>query len=125
MPLEQLSGHAENVHPRRYSMKTLPTIVVLGLLGACLGAQAADPYLGRNLAATCTNCHGTNGQAVPGTGLEALDGTDKATTLQKLAEFKNGIRPATIMQQIAKGYTDEQLALIAGYFAAQNKGKQP
>lgn len=83
------------------------------------GAQAADPNLGRNLAATCANCHGTNGQAVKGGGIDALAGVPKDKTLQKLAEFKNGERPATIMHQIAKGYTDEQLELIAAYFAAQ------
>jgi len=43
----------------------------------------------------------------------------KATTLQKLLDFRNGDRPASIMQQIAKGYTDAQLELIAAYFAAQ------
>jgi sulfide dehydrogenase cytochrome subunit len=36
-------------------------------------------------------------------------------------DFKAGKRPATIMHQLAKGYTDEQLADIAGYFAAQKK----
>ncbi len=100
-------------------MKLLTMAAVLALLGAASAAQAADPNLARNLAATCANCHGTNGRAVPGAGLEPLAGTGKAATLQKLAEFKRGARPATIMHQIAKGYTDEQLDLIAGYFAAQ------
>jgi cytochrome c553 len=89
------------------------------MLAATSAAQAADPNLARNLAATCANCHGTNGRAVPGTGMDALAGMEKARTLQKLADFRSGTRPATIMHQIAKGYTDEQLDLIAGYFAAQ------
>jgi hypothetical protein len=37
----------------------------------------------------------------------------------KLADFKSGDKPATIMHQISKGYTEEQLDLIATYFAAQ------
>ena len=41
-----------------------------------------------------------------------------------MAEFKDGKRPATIMHQIAKGYTDEQIRLIAGYFAAQTPVKK-
>ena len=41
--------------------------------------------------------------------------------LKKLMEFKSGARPATIMHQLSKGYTDEQLAAIAGWFAAQKK----
>lgn len=96
---------------------TLAAFCLLALAGG--SAQAADPNLGRNLAATCANCHGTNGHAIPGSGLDALAGVDKAKTLQKLADFKSGVKPASIMHQIAKGYTDEQLDLIATYFAAQ------
>ena len=102
-------------------MKLHTTVAALCLFAAGTAAQAADPNLGRNLAATCANCHGTNGKALaaPGSGLEPLAGVPKATTLQKLIDFRNGDKPASIMHQIAKGYTDEQLALIAAYFAAQ------
>ena len=100
-------------------MKLLPTVAALSLLAATGAAHAADPNLARNLAATCANCHGTNGNAVKGAGIDALAGMPKDKTLQKLADFKSGDKPASIMHQIAKGYTDEQLDLIAGYFAAQ------
>jgi cytochrome subunit of sulfide dehydrogenase len=39
----------------------------------------------------------------------------------QLTEFRDGKRPATIMHQIARGYTDAQLKAIAGHFAAQPK----
>ena len=100
-------------------MKLLPTIAALGLLAATGAAHAADPNLGRNLAATCANCHGTNGNAVKGAGMDSLAGMEKTKTLQKLADFKSGDKPATIMHQISKGYTDAQMDMIAGYFAAQ------
>ncbi|HQU80280.1 MAG TPA: cytochrome C [Azonexus sp.] len=100
-------------------MKLLPTVAALSLLATTGAAQAADPNLARNLAATCANCHGTNGNALKGSGMDALAGTEKAKILQKLADFKSGDKPASIMHQISKGYTDEQLDLIAGYFAAQ------
>ena len=100
-------------------MKLLPTVATLGVLVFTSAAHAADPNLGRNLAATCANCHGTNGRAVPGSGIDALAGEDKTKTLKKLADFKSGIKPASIMHQISKGYTDEQLDLIAAFFAAQ------
>jgi cytochrome c553 len=32
--------------------------------------------------------------------------------------FKTGARPATVMHQLAKGYSDAQIDTIAGYFAA-------
>ena len=94
-------------------------IAALALLALAGAAQASDPKRARTLAATCANCHGTNGRAVPGAGMDALAGMEKAKTLQKLADFKSGAKPATIMHQIARGYSDEQLDLIAGYFAAQ------
>lgn len=100
-------------------MKTLSTLTAACLLLASGAALAADPNLGRNLAATCANCHGTNGQALKGSGMDALAGMEKAKLLQKLADFKSGDKPATIMHQIAKGYTDAQLELVATYFAAQ------
>jgi len=51
--------------------------------------------------------------------MDALAGMEKAKILQKLADYKSGDKPASIMHQIAKGYTEAQLDLIAGYFAAQ------
>jgi cytochrome c553 len=100
-------------------MKLLAPVAALCLLVMTSTSQAADPNLGRNLAATCANCHGTNGNAVKGSGMDALAGMEKANILQKLADFKSGDKPASIMHQISKGYTDAQLDLIATYFAAQ------
>ena len=100
-------------------MKPFAPIAALCLLAFASTSQAADPNLGRNLAATCANCHGTNGKAVKGSGMDALAGMEKAKILQKLADYKSGDKPASIMHQISKGYTEAQLDLIAGYFAAQ------
>ena len=100
-------------------MKLYAPIAALCLIAGASTAYGADLDLARNLAATCANCHGTNGRAVPGSGLDSLAGVAKDITLQKLADFKSGAKPASIMQQIAKGYSDAQLELIAGYFAAQ------
>ena len=80
-------------------------------------AQADDPNLARNLSATCANCHGTNGRSLG--GMESLAGVDKNKLLDKLKAFRNDAKPATIMHQISKGYSEEQLDLIAGWFAAQ------
>ena len=41
--------------------------------------------------------------------------------MRKLTEFRSGVRPATVMHQISKGYTDPQIQLIAEYFSAQRK----
>lgn len=97
-------------------MKALPAAALLALL-ATTAAQAADPNLGRNLAATCANCHGTNGVSVG--GMQSLAGEPQEKLRRKLADFKAGNTPATIMHQIVKGYSDEQLELISAWFAAQ------
>jgi cytochrome c553 len=94
--------------------------VLATLLMACslsVIAQGTDPNLARNLAATCANCHNTTGRSL--TGMPEIAGRSKESLASTLKEFKGGQRPATIMHQIAKGYTDGQLELIAAYFAAQ------
>ncbi|WP_101048538.1 c-type cytochrome [Macromonas nakdongensis] len=92
------------------------TACVLGT--AALAAQAQVSQV-KVWAAACANCHGTNGKAQP--GMEALAGKDQAELAQKMLDFKSGRKPATIMHQIAKGYSDEQIQSITAYFAAQKK----
>ena len=84
-------------------------------------ANAQDPNAARSLAATCFTCHGSDGRSVGGVP-PGLAGRDKAELLQILKDFQSGKRPATIMHQHAKGYTDAQLEAIAGYFAGVKSG---
>ena len=88
--------------------------------GVTVPAHAQDPTAARNLAATCTACHGTDGRSVGGIP-PSLAGQDRNHLLQALKEFKAGKRPATIMHQLAKGYSDQQIELIADYFASQTR----
>jgi sulfide dehydrogenase cytochrome subunit len=88
------------------------------LCASAMGAQAQVNQI-RVWAAACANCHGTDGRAEP--GMAALAGRDQAELQKILLEYKAGTRPATLMHQITKGYSDEQLSQIAGYFAAQKK----
>ncbi len=81
-----------------------------------LGANADAHIYARSLAATCANCHGTDGHSVGGN--EPLAGMPKADIVRKLNEFRSGAKPATIMHQLSKGYSDEQIEAIAGYFAS-------
>jgi cytochrome subunit of sulfide dehydrogenase len=91
------------------------------LLAAAPVAQAQDTQLARNLAATCANCHGTNGSALG--DMKPLAGMSADKIVAAIADYKSGAQPATVMHQIAKGYTDEQIRLIAGYMAAQQPKK--
>jgi cytochrome c553 len=80
-------------------------------------AQPTDTDLARNIAATCANCHGTNGASRG--AIESLAGKSKDDIVSKMQAFKTGTKPGTIMPQLAKGYTDAQIELAAGWFAAQ------
>ena len=102
-------------------MKPFVTVSALALSALALSAQAQSvtPTQVRSWAAGCANCHGTNGHAEP--GMVVLAGAPKADLVQKMQDFKAGRKPATIMHQLAKGYSDEQIIAIAGYFAAQKK----
>ena len=91
-------------------------LAAAALLALASGAQAQVNQV-RVWAAACANCHGTDGKAQP--GMVALAGQTKSDIEQKMLAFKNGQRPATIMHQIAKGYSDAQITQLAVYFAAQ------
>lgn len=94
--------------------------VAAGAPLACI-AQTQDALYVRSLAANCSNCHGTNGHAVQGSPVAALAGMPRDTMLQHLRAFRDGTRPATVMHQITKGFSEPQLQQIATYFAAQRK----
>ena len=86
-------------------------------IGCLSAAVAANVNAGRDLAANCFTCHGTNGNSVQGVP-PGLAGRNSAELFQVMKEFQSGKRPATIMHQQAKGYTDVQLQLIGAYLAS-------
>ena len=100
-----------------------PCAALLCLLsfGTIAPSVAQDASAGRTLAATCFTCHGTDGNSVGGVP-PSLAGRPSAELFQTMKDFQAGKRPATIMHQQAKGYTDAQLQAIAAYFAAVKPG---
>jgi sulfide dehydrogenase cytochrome subunit len=108
-----------STQPQEVKMvKTMKWLAAGALCAAAVGAQAQVDQV-RVWASACANCHGTDGRALQGN--EPLAGKDKDELVQKLMDFKTGRKPATLMHQISKGYSDEQLQQIAAYFAAQKK----
>ena len=92
-------------------------------LACSLHAHAQDAQTLRTsaLAATCANCHGTQGRAIEGSAVPGLAGLQASYIVEQMNAFKAGTRPATVMHQLAKGYSDAQIEAIAAYFAAQKR----
>lgn len=98
---------------------TLPLLCLM--LSPLAQAQTKEALYTRSLAASCANCHGTDGKAVRGSQVTSLAGLDKGYIVAQMNAFKAGTRPATVMHQISKGFNDAQIEFLAGYFAAQKK----
>jgi len=95
----------------------VPALAGLALVAVAGSAGAADANLGRDVAANCTTCHGTDGRSRG--GIPSLVGQDKVNLVQQMTDFRDGKRPSTIMQQLARGYTDAEIDAAAAYRAAQ------
>ena len=91
------------------------------LAAVSLGAAAQDMTGARNPAAGCAICHGTQGKPAPSAPLVPLAGLPRDHIATQMRAFRDGKRPATVMHQIAKGYTDTQIDAIAGWYAAQKR----
>jgi sulfide dehydrogenase cytochrome subunit len=89
------------------------------LAAAAFSAQAQENP--RNLASACAICHGTLGKPAPDAPLIPLAGLPQDHVATQMRAFRDGKRPATVMHQIAKGYTDAQIDAMAAWFAAQKR----
>lgn len=89
----------------------------IALMGFGFQAQAADAQAERvyhqSLAATCANCHGTNGVSVAGNRIPKINELTHEQIAQMLKQYKSGEKTGTIMPQLAKGYTEQQIDIIA------------
>lgn len=107
---------------RGFKQLALPLLcLALSPLVQAQTAATKEALYVKSLAATCANCHGTNGKVVDGSTVTSLAGLDKGYIVAQMKAFKTGTRPATVMHQISKGFNDAQVESLASYFAAQKK----
>jgi len=93
-----------------------PTLCAAMLMLAAARADAAPAAApSRMLAASCSGCHGTHGQG--GGAMPALAGLPADHLGALLRAFRDGARPSSVMHQLARGYTDEEIAALAAHFA--------
>lgn len=102
---------------------TAASLMLIGLAGsfAAHAQESKEALYTKSLAATCANCHGTNGKVVSGSPVVGLAGLPVDYIAAQMKAFKSGARPATVMHQLAKGFSDAQIDQMAAYFAAQKK----
>ena len=94
--------------------------VFAAALAAAPFCASAQDTTGRNLAAGCAICHGTEGRPVT-KDVIPLAGLPKDHIVTQMKAFRDGKRSATVMHQIAKGYSDVQIDQLAAWFAAQKR----
>jgi cytochrome c553 len=99
----------------RLSTQMMVIFLIAWLTSFSAHAQNQDAQLlyHRALAATCANCHGTEGKGIENAGMPLINQLTEKNMLSQLMAYKTGERTGTIMPQLMKGYTDEQLQLIA------------
>ena len=68
-------------------------------------------------AAACSGCHAASAKV--DTPVPRIAGADAAAIVKAMQEFRAGQRPATVMDRIAKGFTDEEVQAIAKWYSAQ------
>jgi cytochrome c553 len=107
------------MHKVHQGIATAMTAVGLMLAGL---AQAAPNIEG--LARTCNNCHGTGGVSV-GTSMPSIAGLSEAYLKHIMMEWKSGARASANMTRLIKGYTDEEIAGLAAYYAKLPWTPQP
>jgi cytochrome c553 len=93
------------------------TVVAAALLLASgIAASAADAPPG---ASSCSGCHPASRWV--GTEVPRLVGRDAAEIVTAMAQFRSGERASTVMDRIAKGFTDGEIKAIAAWYAAQKE----
>jgi cytochrome subunit of sulfide dehydrogenase len=93
--------------------KAVAAAIGLVSIAAALVASA-EPPAG---AASCSGCHPTSSRVT--SPVPRLLGVDRAAIVRAMQEFRSGQRAATVMDRIAKGFTDEEIQAIAAWCASQ------
>ena len=98
--------------------KKVLALLVLGGLSVSGNSIAGTPSA-LDLANTCAGCHGVDGSS-NGPAIPSIAGVSPDYFKDAMMDYKDADgRYSTIMSRIAKGYTEEEIGLMAGYFSKQ------
>jgi sulfide dehydrogenase cytochrome subunit len=99
------------------TMKWRGWALATGVLAVSAMAQAAPPTAAM-LSNACAGCHGTHGGSA-GPSMPSLAGQSKEAIVDAMTKFKSGVRPATVMGRLAKGYSDGEITAMGEFFSKQ------
>ncbi len=96
------------------------TMLAAGLLAVTTYATSAQAEMAsaETLAAPCAGCHGTNGSS-HGPATPSIAGITTEYFLESMKAYVSGDRKSTVMGRIAKGYSEEEMKVMADYFTKQ------
>ena len=90
----------------------LQWLVALIFSIAAATAASAEPPVG---AAACTGCHPSSSRVT--SPVVKLNGMDRAAMIRAMQDFRSGQRTGTVMDRIARGFTDAEIQAIADWYA--------
>jgi sulfide dehydrogenase cytochrome subunit len=110
-----MAGISDRSMSKLVAAATAAVATAGGVLGVLVAAVAsAEPPAG---AAACSGCHPASTRVT--SPVPRLAGLDQAAIVRAMQDFRSGTRPATVMDRIAKGFTDAEIQAIAAWYATQ------
>jgi len=95
--------------------RVIAAAIGLASIAAAVTAWAQPPAG----AAACSGCHPASARVT--SPVVRLNGLEREAIVRAMQEFRSGQRAGTVMDRIAKGFTDEEIQALAAWFAAQPK----
>jgi cytochrome c553 len=93
--------------------KAVAAAIGLASIAAAMAASA-EPPAG---AAACSGCHPSSTRVT--SPVPRLAGLERAAIVRAMQEFRSGQRAGTVMDRIAKGFTEDEIQAIAAWYATQ------
>ena len=93
--------------------RTLAAAIGVASIAAAVVASAEPPPG----AAACSGCHPVSTRVT--SPVPRLAGLDRAAIVRAMQDFRSGTRAATVMDRIAKGFTEAEVQAIAAWYATQ------
>ncbi|MEY6431963.1 c-type cytochrome [Thioalkalicoccus limnaeus] len=103
---------------RRTKLALYASILLFSTLNTAQAETLLSGADARTLAMTCAGCHGTDGASV-GPASPTIGGMYRGYFIEIMEGFRSGEIYSTVMGRIARGYTDDEIELMADYFMSK------